>query len=96
MINRGNARAEVFRKSADSAAFRELLQTAAASVRMRMFAYCLRPNHVHLARWLREDSDLSRVTQWLLTVLPAGTAGLDGVGECTAIRRGRPRTRAEK
>ncbi len=67
VINRGNARAEVFRKPEDYAAFRDLLQEATARVRMRVLAYCLMPNHFHLALWLRGDGDLSRFMQWLLT-----------------------------
>jgi putative transposase len=68
-MNRGNVHAEVFRKPEDDAAFRELLQQAADRVRMRVLAYCLMPNHFHLALWPRGDGDLSRFMQWLLTVL---------------------------
>ena len=34
---------------------------------MRVLAYCLLPNHFHLALWPHEDGDLSRWMQWLLT-----------------------------
>jgi putative transposase len=34
---------------------------------MRLIAYCVMPNHFHLALWPREDGDLSRWVQWLLT-----------------------------
>lgn len=67
VINRGNARAEVFRKAEDYAAFRDLLAEAVDRVRMRVLAYCLMPNHFHLALWPRGASDLSRFMQWLLT-----------------------------
>jgi putative transposase len=67
VINRGNACAEVFRKPEDYAAFRDLLGEAADRVRMRVLAYCLMPNHFHLALWPRQDGDLSRFMQWLLT-----------------------------
>lgn len=66
-INRGNARAAVFRKPEDDAAFRDLLQEAAARARMRVLAYCLMPNHFHLALWPRADGALSLFMQWLLT-----------------------------
>ena len=36
-------------------------------MRMRVLAYCLMPNHFHLALWPRHDGDLSRFMQWLLT-----------------------------
>ena len=67
VINRGNARGEVFHKPEDYAAFCRLLQEAADRVRMRVVAYCLMPNHFHLALWPRQDGDLSRFMQWLLT-----------------------------
>ena len=67
VINRGNARGEVFHKPADYAAFCQLLQEAADRVRMRVLGYCLMPNHFHLALWPRQDGDLSRFMQWLLT-----------------------------
>ncbi|MGH7254210.1 MAG: REP-associated tyrosine transposase [Nitrospirales bacterium] len=67
VINRGNARADVFRKSEDYAAFRELVREAADRVRMRVLAYCLMPNHFHLTLWPRGEGDLSRFMQWLLT-----------------------------
>ena len=67
VINRGNARGEVFHKPEDYASFCRLLQEAAEQVRMRVLAYCLMPNHFHLALWPRHDGDLSRFMQWLLT-----------------------------
>lgn len=53
VINRGNARGEVFHKPEDYAAFCRLLQEAGERVRMRLLAYCLMPNHFHLALWPR-------------------------------------------
>lgn len=67
VINRGNARADVFHKPADYVAFLDLLRAGAARVRMRLLAYCLMPNHFHLALWPRGEGDLSRFLQWLLT-----------------------------
>lgn len=67
VINRGHARAEVFRNPEDYTAFRGLLWEAAERQRMRVLAYCLMPNHFHLTLWPRGDGDLSRFMQWLLT-----------------------------
>jgi putative transposase len=67
VINRGNARAEVFRNPADYAAFLALLRTATERAHMRVLGYCLMGNHFHLALWPRQDGDLSRFLQWLLT-----------------------------
>jgi putative transposase len=66
-LNRGNARASVFRKPRDYEAFSALLGEAGLRVSMRLIAYCLMPNHFHLAVWPLEDGDLSRWIQWLLT-----------------------------
>lgn len=67
VINRGNARGAVFHQPSDYGAFRTLLQEASTQVPMRVLAYCLMPNHFHLAVWPRGDGDLSRWMQWLLT-----------------------------
>ena len=67
VINRGNGRAEVFRKPEDYAAFLQLLRLAMARVPMRILGYCLMGNHFHLALWPRHDGELSTFMQWLLT-----------------------------
>src|ERR1700677_847015 len=66
-INRGNRRAEVFRKEGDYAAFARLLIEACARSDMRLLAYCLMPNHFHLVLWPRHDGDMGEWMQWLLT-----------------------------
>ncbi|ULA63465.1 MAG: transposase [Nitrospira sp.] len=67
VINRGNARAEVFHADGDYQAFITLLRDASQRIPMRILAYCLMPNHFHLALWPYHDGDLSRWMQWLLT-----------------------------
>ena len=67
VINRGNARAEIFHAEGDYQAFVTLLKEASERVPMRLLAYCLMPNHFHLAVWPYCDGDLSRWMQWLLT-----------------------------
>jgi putative transposase len=67
VLSRGNARQRVFRKPADYEAFVGLFDAAHEVVPMRLLAYCLMPNHFHLVLWPREDGDLSRWMQWLLT-----------------------------
>jgi putative transposase len=34
---------------------------------MRVLAWCLMPNHFHLVLWPKDDGDLSRWMQWILT-----------------------------
>jgi REP element-mobilizing transposase RayT len=67
VLNRGNARQEVFHKPADYAAFLRLFDEAHVRCPMRILAYCLMPNHFHLVLWPQEDGDLSRWMQWLQT-----------------------------
>jgi REP-associated tyrosine transposase len=67
VLNRGNGRQTVFRKEGDFAAFVKLLRQAGELSGMRLLAYCLMPNHFHLAVWPSEDGQLSRYMGWLLT-----------------------------
>ena len=67
VLNRGNARATVFHKPADYDAFIEMMAEASLRHPMRILAYCLMPNHFHLALWPCADGDLSRWMHWLLT-----------------------------
>jgi putative transposase len=48
VINRGNGRAEVFHKSQDYKAFLSLLIAAKARHPVKLFAFCLMPNHFTL------------------------------------------------
>ena len=68
VLNRGNARAEVFRQAGDYQAFVQLLRQSVDRVPIRVLGYCLMPTHFHMAVvWPRADRDLSRWMQWLLT-----------------------------
>jgi putative transposase len=67
VINRGNAQQRVFHKPDDFAAFARLLGEASERLPMRLLAWCVMPNHFHLVLWPRQDLDLSRWMQWLLT-----------------------------
>ncbi len=67
IINRGNARAEVFHKPEDFDAFVRIMGEAGFRVPMRIIAHCLMPNHFHLVLWPRADGDLSRWMHWVLT-----------------------------
>ncbi|MDH5670026.1 MAG: transposase [Nitrospira sp.] len=67
VLNRGNTRAEIFRKPEDYTTFLTLLRDATDRVPVRVLAYCLMPTHFHLTLWPRRDGDLSRFLHWLLT-----------------------------
>ena len=65
VLNRANARATIFEKPEDYAAFERVLKEALDRVDMRVLSYCLMPNHWHLVLWPRRDGDLSRFMGWL-------------------------------
>jgi putative transposase len=67
VLNRGNARQQVFHKEQDFAAFVRLFDAAQERCEMRILAYCLMPNHFHLVLWPHEDGDVSRWMQWVQT-----------------------------
>jgi len=66
-MNCGHGRSTVFFDPSDYAAFVELIGHACRRLPMRVLAFCLMPNHVHLSLWPHEDGDLGRWMQWLLT-----------------------------
>ena len=67
VMNRGNGRAEVFHKRDDYAVFLELIAAASERLPMRLYGYCVMPNHFHLVLKPHGDGDLGRWMQWLLT-----------------------------
>ena len=67
VINRGNARQEVFRKNDDYKAFINLFKGACERIAMRVLGHCLMPNHFHLVLWSYSNGDLGKWMQWLLT-----------------------------
>jgi putative transposase len=67
VINRGNAQRVIFHSDSDYRAFLALIVQACRRLPLRVLAYCLMPNHFHLALWPYADNDLSRWMQWLLT-----------------------------
>jgi putative transposase len=67
VINRGNARARVFRDDGDYQNFVNLMEDACERIAMRVLAYCLMPNHFHLVLRPWDDGDVSQWMHWLLT-----------------------------
>lgn len=67
VINRGNGKRSIFHADSDYASFLKLLNEAKDHTPMRLLAYCLMPNHVHLVVRPVGDGDLGRWMQWLLT-----------------------------
>jgi len=67
VITRGNRKAVVFHDEFDYAAFVGLMVAACERVPLRILAYCLMPNHVHLVLWPKLADEVSRWMHWVLT-----------------------------
>jgi putative transposase len=67
VINRGNARNDVFHKPDDYVSFLNLIRKASERLPMRLVGFCVMTNHFHLVLHPYKDGDLSRWMQWLMT-----------------------------
>ncbi len=67
IINSGNCRQEVFLKDEDFISFVGLLAEAKERHPVKLFSYCLMPNHFHLLLAPEKADQLSRFMQWLMT-----------------------------
>jgi len=67
VINRGNARNDVFHAPDDYVAFLRLVREANERLPMRLVGFCVMTNHFHLVLHPYDDGDLSRWMQWLMT-----------------------------
>ncbi|NPV05525.1 MAG: transposase [Syntrophaceae bacterium] len=67
VINRGNDGKTVFHKRADYASFLDLMVTAKERCPLKLFAFCLMPNHFHFVVSPDDGDMLSSWMQWLMT-----------------------------
>lgn len=65
VINRANARLQIFDTDKDYQAFEKVLLEARERTDMRVLAYCIMPNHWHFVLYPRKDGDLQNFTGWL-------------------------------
>lgn len=65
ILNRANARAQIFDSSSDYQLFEDILAEGVDRFAMRLLAYCLMPNHWHLVLYPREDGDLAQFMGWV-------------------------------
>src|SRR5579871_2195078 len=65
VINRANARLNIFAEESEYEVFEKVLADAVARTHTRLLAYCVMPNHWHLVVWPRRDGELSRFVGWL-------------------------------
>lgn len=68
VVNRATQGQLLFRDFGEFLAYERLLARAVRKTGMRVLAYCLMPNHVHLLLWPRRDGDLGRFMQWLSSI----------------------------
>jgi putative transposase len=66
VINRGNARQDVFGKDGDFQAFLKAMAHACIEIPMPVLGFCLLRNHFHLVVRPKEDGDLGRWMHWVL------------------------------
>lgn len=67
VLNRGNGGATVFHTDGDYRAFLDLLAIAKTKYPIKVFGFCLMPNHFHLVLEPSSRGTLSRVMLWWLT-----------------------------
>lgn len=65
VLNRANARSQIFEKEADYEAFEGVLEEAQRQSGMPILAYCVMPNHWHLVLYPPRDGMLSSFVRWL-------------------------------
>jgi len=65
VLNRANARAELFHKDADYAAFHRTLIEAHGRCPVRLLGWCVMPNHWHFVLWPEAEAQLRLFVGWL-------------------------------
>ena len=65
MLNRANRRSTIFFKDEDYQAFERILAEALRHCQIKLYSYCLMPNHWHLVVSPERDGEMSRFGQWL-------------------------------
>ena len=64
-LNRGNLRADIFKKDEDFAAFERILGEALQRYQVELYAYQLMTNHYHLVLRPLVDGEMSRFMKWV-------------------------------
>jgi putative transposase len=62
-LNRGNIRAEIFKKQEDYVAFEKILAEALAIHQVQLFGYLLMPNHYHLVLRPLVDGEMKHASR---------------------------------
>jgi putative transposase len=64
-LNRGNLRADIFRKEGDFVAFERILHVGLQRYEIELFSYQLMSNHFHLVLRPQIDGEMSRFMGWI-------------------------------
>ncbi len=65
VINRANARMQIFDEDKDYMLFEKALEQAKEKFDMRILSYCIMPNHWHLVLYPKKDGSLQLFMRWL-------------------------------
>ena len=65
VINRANARVQIFYNDKDYKLFEQVLEEAKERIDLKIYSYCIMPNHWHLIVSPKSDGDLSKFMGWL-------------------------------
>lgn len=65
IINRANARVQIFNSDKGYQLFENILEEAVERYDMRLLSYCIMPNHWHLVLYPKNDGDLAQFMGWL-------------------------------
>ena len=65
VLNRANARVQIFDRDEDYASFEEVLEEGNQRFAMPILAYCVMPNHWHFVLHPKDDGDLARYIGWI-------------------------------
>lgn len=66
VLNRGNDRRVIFKKSGDYKAFLNILAEAQRHVQLPIVGVCVMPTHWHIVVWLQQATALSAYMHWMM------------------------------
>jgi len=65
VLNRANARVQIFDNEKDYQQFEEILEEAIEKFGVRLLAFCIMPNHWHIVLYPKVDGDMQQFMSWL-------------------------------
>ncbi len=65
VLNRANARVQIFDNDKDYKQFEEILEEAVEKFDIDLLAYCVMPNHWHLVLYPKADGEMQNFMSWL-------------------------------